>query len=220
MKALAVGKHLVIGPRICLGRLSFRGTRLPVATVLAPLLEGRSVKDVLAAWPELTRPAVVEAVKLAAVSWPQLLPEEAAKTVMRLGASLARLPLDPEWEAQGLEPTAKGLFKRPVEIGDYLVIHPGICFGKLTFKGTRVPVQTVLVFIAQGDTLEEIQAGWPRVEVNAVEEAVQLAAASWPELMREPVRKAIRRWAANSLKDRPPPTKMTAEAARPGRTAG
>ena len=75
MKALAVGKHLVIDPRICLGRLSFRGTRLPVATVLAPLLEGRTVQEVLAAWPELTRPAVVEAVKLAAASWPQLLPK-------------------------------------------------------------------------------------------------------------------------------------------------
>src|SRR6266540_6643925 len=33
---------------------------------------------------------------------------------------------------------------KPLEIGHYLVVDPGVCHGKLTFKGTRVPVETIL----------------------------------------------------------------------------
>jgi uncharacterized protein (DUF433 family) len=220
MKALAVGKHLGIEPRICLGRLSFRDTRLPVATVLAPLLEGRSVKEVLGAWPELTRPAVVEAVKLVAASWPQLLPEEVAKRVMRLAASLARLPPDPEWEAQGLEPTQKGLFKRPVEIGDYLVIHPRICFGKLTFKGTRVPVQTVLAFMTlKRRKMKRVLTGWPGVTREGVEEAIQFAAAAWPELLQEPAGRVLRQLAAELAERSPAAQSASSEVMSPGRMA-
>jgi uncharacterized protein (DUF433 family) len=220
MKALAVGKHLVIDPRICLGRLSFQGTRLPVATVLAPLLEGRTVKEVLAAWPELTRPAVVEAVKLAAAAWPELLPEAAEKRIMRLAASLAKVRPDPKWEKLGVEPDQMGLFKRPVEIGQHLVIHPRICFGKMTFKGTRVPVQTVLVFMTlTGRKMKRVLTGWPGLAREGVEEAIQLAAAAWPELLQEPAGRVLRELAAELPQRNPAPRSVSSQAVAPGRTA-
>ncbi len=34
---ISVGKHLVIDPRVCHGALTFRGTRVPVETVLLRL---------------------------------------------------------------------------------------------------------------------------------------------------------------------------------------
>jgi len=37
-----------------------------------------------------------------------------------------------------------------VEIANYLVIDPEIGHGKMTFRGTRVPVDTVLTFLAKG----------------------------------------------------------------------
>ena len=66
--------------------------------------------------------------------------------------------------------------KRYKEIGHYLVVDPEICHGKLTFKGTRIPVATVLTFLATGDSIESILKNWPRLKREAVEEAVHLAA--------------------------------------------
>jgi uncharacterized protein (DUF433 family) len=66
MKPRTIGKHLVVDPRVCHGKLTFQGTRVPVETVLHVLSEGRSVNQVLRGWPELTREAIAEAVQLAA----------------------------------------------------------------------------------------------------------------------------------------------------------
>lgn len=91
----------------------------------------------------------------------------------------------------------------PLQVGQFLVVDPRICHGKLTFKGTRVPVEAVLTFLAQGETIEGILESWPEVERSAVEEAVCLAAVAWPELLREPVEKTIRQLAAGLTKRRP-----------------
>lgn len=37
-----------------------------------------------------------------------------------------------------------------VDVGKYIVIDPEICHGQMTFKGTRVPVDTVLTFLGKG----------------------------------------------------------------------
>jgi uncharacterized protein (DUF433 family) len=68
-----------------------------------------------------------------------------------------------------------------VEIGEYLVVDPRICHGQLTFKGTRVPVSTVLAYLAKGWTLEQVVASWPDVRREAVTEAIRLAAAALVE---------------------------------------
>jgi uncharacterized protein (DUF433 family) len=62
------------------------------------------------------------------------------------------------------------------EIGKYLVIDSEVCSGKLTFKGTRVPVSAVLTALARGDSIDEAIESWPRVSREAILEALQLAA--------------------------------------------
>lgn len=64
---------------------------------------------------------------------------------------------------------------RKVEIGEYLVIDPEICHGQMTFKGTRVPVDTLLTFLAKGYSVDQLLRSWPELRRPAVEEAVGLA---------------------------------------------
>lgn len=61
------------------------------------------------------------------------------------------------------------------EVGQYLVVDSEICHGQLTFKGTRVPVDTVLTFLGMGETLDEILESWPNVSREAIAEALRLA---------------------------------------------
>jgi uncharacterized protein (DUF433 family) len=65
MGPLEVGQHLIVDPRVCHGKLTFKGTRVPVETILNRLARGRTIEDLLTNWPELTREAIAEAVKLA-----------------------------------------------------------------------------------------------------------------------------------------------------------
>jgi uncharacterized protein (DUF433 family) len=65
---------------------------------------------------------------------------------------------------------------KPREIGEHLIAHPGVCFGKVTFKGTRVPVKTVLNFMAMGWTIDQILEDWPQLTREAVVEALEMAA--------------------------------------------
>lgn len=44
------------------------------------------------------------------------------------------------------------------EVGQYLAADPEICHGKLTFKGTRVLVRTVLAYIAAGKDIDWVLA--------------------------------------------------------------
>ena len=71
-----------------------------------------------------------------------------------------------------------------IEIGRYLVSDPEVCHGQLTFKGTRVLVETVLSYLAAGRTVEWVLAEWPRLSREAVQEALQLATAALLERYR------------------------------------
>lgn len=53
-----IGKFLVMDPEICHGQLTFKGSRVPVATVLALLGKGYSIEQMLKSYPEITRPAI------------------------------------------------------------------------------------------------------------------------------------------------------------------
>ena len=61
------------------------------------------------------------------------------------------------------------------KIGTYLIVDPEICHGKLIFKGTRVPVSTVLTFLAMGDSINNILRNWPQLKREYVEEAIHFA---------------------------------------------
>jgi uncharacterized protein (DUF433 family) len=65
-----------------------------------------------------------------------------------------------------------------VEIGNYLVIDPEICHGQMTFKGTRVPVDTVPTSLAKGYSVDQLLRSWPELTRPAVEEAIYLASQS------------------------------------------
>jgi uncharacterized protein (DUF433 family) len=64
MARIAIGNHLVIDPQICHGQITFKSTRIPVDTVLTFLAKGYTVDQILRSWPELTQPAVAEAITL------------------------------------------------------------------------------------------------------------------------------------------------------------
>ncbi|MGH2586945.1 MAG: DUF433 domain-containing protein, partial [Dehalococcoidia bacterium] len=65
-----------------------------------------------------------------------------------------------------------------VDVGQHMVIDPEIMHGQMTFKGTRVPVDTVMVYLAKGESIEEIVRNWPQLSPEAVGEAVRLASES------------------------------------------
>ncbi len=65
-----------------------------------------------------------------------------------------------------------------VDVGQYIVIDPEICHGQMTFKGTRVPVDTILTFLAKGYSVDVLLHSWPELSRPAIEEAVSLASQS------------------------------------------
>jgi uncharacterized protein (DUF433 family) len=69
--------------------------------------------------------------------------------------------------------TAKA--RQPIFVGEYLVADPRVCHGKMTFRGTRVPVETILSYLAKGHSLAYLRKSWPEVRAEAIAEAVRLA---------------------------------------------
>jgi uncharacterized protein (DUF433 family) len=67
---------------------------------------------------------------------------------------------------------------RNVEVGHYLIIDPEVCHGQMTFRGTRVPVDAVLTFLAKGYSVDQLLRSWPELTRPAVEEAISLASQS------------------------------------------
>lgn len=74
-----------------------------------------------------------------------------------------------------VKPQPKLAKKKRVEIGEYLVIDPEICHGKMTFKGTRVPVETILTFLSMGYSMDVLQHSYPEVAREGIAEAVRMA---------------------------------------------
>ena len=79
MKLVAVGKYLARDPRICHGQLTFRGTRVPVETILNWLAKGKSMESILTDWPYLSRQAILEAMHLATYALAERFPPKIQK---------------------------------------------------------------------------------------------------------------------------------------------
>ena len=62
-------------------------------------------------------------------------------------------------------------------LGEYVVVAPGVCGGRPTFKYTRLEVSMVLALLAAGDTVEEVVEDYSpsRLSLEAVIEAIRLA---------------------------------------------
>jgi len=58
--------RITISPEVCLGQPTIRGMRITVSVVLKMLGAGKSIEEVLAAYPELEREDVRQAIQYAA----------------------------------------------------------------------------------------------------------------------------------------------------------
>jgi uncharacterized protein (DUF433 family) len=65
-------------------------------------------------------------------------------------------------------------------IGRYIVVAPGICGGRPTFKYTRIDVRHALGLLAAGRTVERVAHGY-QIPVKAVKEALALAARAFDQ---------------------------------------
>lgn len=63
---------------------------------------------------------------------------------------------------------------------DRIEINPDVMFGKPVVRGTRIPVDFILRLLAGGRTLEEILAGYPRLQPEDVSAALEYAADCLP----------------------------------------
>lgn len=72
------------------------------------------------------------------------------------------------------------------ELGDYIISHQGICHGQPTFKGTRKLVHIVIESLGRsGRTIEAVAADY-EVPIEAVQEAILLAAQAVQNVLRLP----------------------------------
>jgi uncharacterized protein (DUF433 family) len=59
---------------------------------------------------------------------------------------------------------------------DRITIDPEKCFGKPCIRGLRIPVTSVLSYLASGMTTEGILAEWPELETEDIRQALGYAA--------------------------------------------
>ena len=57
----------------------------------------------------------------------------------------------------------------------YIAVNPDICHGKPCFKGTRIPVSTILELLESGRSYQDIHKGYPAVTPNHVRAALHFA---------------------------------------------
>ena len=61
---------------------------------------------------------------------------------------------------------------------EFIVRDPTVCGGEPVFRGTRVPLRTVLASLAEGDSVEQIVRSFPTLTPQHVRAAIAFAAAS------------------------------------------
>jgi uncharacterized protein (DUF433 family) len=59
-----------------------------------------------------------------------------------------------------------------------ITLDPSICHGKPAIRGLRYPVETILEYLAGGDSFEEVLAEFPDLEREDLQACIQFAAQS------------------------------------------
>lgn len=59
---------------------------------------------------------------------------------------------------------------------DRITVDESICNGKPTIRGTRLTVQTVLEYLAAGDSAKDILAAYPFIDQTDIEACLKFAA--------------------------------------------
>ncbi len=67
---------------------------------------------------------------------------------------------------------------------------PDLCGGRPTIRGMRITVQTVLEYLAAGDSKEEIVAGYPWLESEDIDACLDFAAKMLGDFRFTPILKA------------------------------
>lgn len=58
---------------------------------------------------------------------------------------------------------------------DRITVNPDICNGKPTIRGKRITVQTILEFLGNGDSVDEILENYPTLERDDIYASIQFA---------------------------------------------
>ena len=59
-----------------------------------------------------------------------------------------------------------------------ITIDPNVCHGKPVIRGLRYPVESMLEYLAGGDSFEEVLAEFPDLEREDLQACIQFAAQS------------------------------------------
>ena len=62
-----------------------------------------------------------------------------------------------------------------------ITLDPNKCFGKPCIRGLRMPVASILSYLASGMTIEQILAQWPELEREDIYQALGYAASTMEE---------------------------------------
>jgi uncharacterized protein (DUF433 family) len=73
---------------------------------------------------------------------------------------------------------ASFLLEIDMEANYCIVRDPGICGGDPVFRGTRIPLRTVLASLAEGDEPADILRSFPTLTAEHVRAAISFAAAA------------------------------------------
>lgn len=58
---------------------------------------------------------------------------------------------------------------------NHIEVNPGIAGGSPVFRGTRLPLYTILDFISAGNSVEEILHHYPQLTESHIQEALKYA---------------------------------------------
>lgn len=61
--------------------------------------------------------------------------------------------------------------KTTAQYSERIIRDPQVCGGEPVFKGTRVPLRTVLASLAEGDTIEQILVDFPTLTADSEPQA-------------------------------------------------
>ena len=71
--------------------------------------------------------------------------------------------------------------KKARNLSERIIRDPAVCGGEPIYKGTRVPLRTVLASLADGDSVDEVLADFPSLTSEDVLATIAFAAASAEE---------------------------------------
>jgi len=141
------------------GQAYIKGTRIPVHQIVGALANGDTLDDLIEVYHSLKKKDI-----LACLAYAADLAEQPGKFPRKLPS---RLMADKNGRR---------------EIGEYLVIDPNICHGKMTFKGTRIFVEDVLDMVSKGMDWDYIIGEYRgSITKEAIMEAVRLVGEAFIE---------------------------------------